>query len=475
MSVRPADRAEFDLTVPVLIVGAGACGLTAALAAHEAGAEVLVLERDATPSGSTALSSGMIPACETAVQRAAGVDDSVALMAGDIRAKAHGDADPLLVDAACRESGPAVDWLTETHAVALTLVDGFRYPGHSVLRMHAPPSRTGAELMGALLTAAERAGIDIVTNAHVTDLYADGDGRVRGIRLERPDGSREDIGCAALVLACNGFGGNRDMVRRYIPEMAEAEYFGHPGNQGDAVLWGAALGAATAGMAAYQGHGSVATPHGILLTWALMMEGGIQVNTDGRRFSNEHDGYSEQAVRVLDQPGGIAWAVFDDRLLALGRQFEDFRQAEAAGAIRSGSDVAALADATGLPADALAATLDEVAALAAGDGIDRFGRDFTTAPALRPPYHAVKVTGALFHTQGGLKIDGRTRVLRPDGTALPNLFAGGGAACGVSGNDVAGYLSGNGLLTAVTLGRIAGRMAAALVARSGTHSTGEAR
>ena len=72
----------------------------------------------------------------------------------------------------------------------------------------------------------------------------------------------------------------------------------------------------------------------------------------------------------------------------------------------------------------------------------------------------VKVTGALFHTQGGLAIDGVGRVRRKDGTLLPNLFAAGGAAAGVSGSSAAGYLSGNGLLTATVLGRLAGQAAA---------------
>jgi fumarate reductase flavoprotein subunit len=68
----------------------------------------------------------------------------------------------------------------------------------------------------------------------------------------------------------------------------------------------------------------------------------------------------------------------------------------------------------------------------------------------------VKVTGTLFHTQGGLEIDERARVLDRAGKPLPRLFAGGGAACGISGPNAAGYLSGNGLLSAITLGRIAG-------------------
>lgn len=75
------------------------------------------------------------------------------------------------------------------------------------------------------------------------------------------------------------------------------------------------------------------------------------------------------------------------------------------------------------------------------------------------PYYAVKVTGALFHTQGGLDIDAHCRVLRPDGKPFPNLLAAGGAARGVSGNAVWGYLSGNGLLSAVAGGYLAAKTA----------------
>ena len=72
------------------------------------------------------------------------------------------------------------------------------------------------------------------------------------------------------------------------------------------------------------------------------------------------------------------------------------------------------------------------------------------------------MTGALFHTQGGLAIDAIGRVKRKAGTMFPNLFAAGGAAAGVSGTTAAGYLSGNGLLTATVLGRFTGQAAAAV-------------
>ena len=396
----------------------------------------------------------------TRYQRAAGVDDSPARMAADILAKNHHGADSRAVDAVCRASAPTLEWLDDSHGIRFQLVEGFLYPGHSALRMHALAEKTGAALIGALAGACARSGIDILGSAHVVDLFADRARRVRGVRFARPDASLEEAGCDALVLACSGFGGNREMVKRYLPEIAGALYFGHVGNQGDAVAWGTALGAAFADMSAYQGHGSVATPHGVLITWALMMEGAIQVNCRGERFSNEQQGYSEQCLPVLAQPGGCAWNLYDERLHQLGMQFPDYRQADALGAIRRANDVAGLAQATGLPRDALQHTLAECSRYAAGLVSDQFGRDFRAQPTLVPPYYAVKVTGALFHTQGGLAIDEQARVLDREGRPLPNLFAGGGAARGLSGSQVWGYLSGNGLLSAVVLGALAGRAAA---------------
>jgi fumarate reductase flavoprotein subunit len=211
----------------------------------------------------------------------------------------------------------------------------------------------------------------------------------------------------------------------------------------------------------------VAHPHGILITWATMMEGGFQVNAQGRRFSDETHGYSEQAAVVLAQPDGVVFSIFDARIAGVARQFEDFRSAEAQGAVLVADTVEALAALIKLPPDALVGTFAHIERCRRERTPDGFGRDWSDTAALEPAYHAVKVTGALFHTQGGLAVDATARVLRPDGTRLPNLFAAGGAARGVSGPKASGYLSGNGLLTAVTLGRAAGRAAAALASGRG--------
>ena len=216
--------------------------------------------------------------------------------------------------------------------------------------MHGLPSRTGQELIDRLRQVAEANDIVILTRNVVDRLLADASCHIRGVDISHQDGTRESIGCDALILACNGYGGNPELIRRFIPEMADALYFGHPGNRGDAVIWGDALGAQLSHLGAYQGHGSVATPHNILISWAVIMQGGIQVNREGRRFCDETHGYSEQAAEVLRQPGRFVWDVFDARIAEVARQFEDFRTAERAGAVVTADTIADLAKAMQVPA-----------------------------------------------------------------------------------------------------------------------------
>ena len=452
---------EFEAAVEVAVIGAGACGLTAALAARDAGREVIVLERDARPWGSTSMSLGAACAVGSRAQREAGVEDSVDTFVADVMAKTEGRADPVLARAVGRASGPTIDWLTERHAVPLQLDFKWTGLGHSKPRLHLPPGRNGEELLGLLQNACGRAGAEITTGARVTDLYADADDRVLGLRIERPDGAVEQLGCGAVVLATCGYGGNHAMVARHIPEMANAKYFGHEGNQGDGILWGEALGAALGDMTAYQGLGTLADPQQIVVPHPLLIEGGFLANAEGRRFTHELANISGMCVPVLAQPGGIAWVVFDaERHEACVVHSVEQRQLVEVGALRRGADWAELEHACRVPAGSFAAENAAIDAARSPGAHDRFGRSFAGLAPLTPPFYAVRVTGALFHTQGGLQVDENARVLRPDGRALPNLSAGGGAARSISGPAVTGYLPGMGLCMAITLGRLAGESAA---------------
>lgn len=458
---------SFEYTVPVVVVGAGACGLTAALAAQDAGSEVLVLERDKRPWGSTSMSLGAMCAAASAEHQSHGLSDSAERFVQDVMEKTAGRADPLLARVVGLQSGPAVDWLTTRHQVPMLLDFKWTGLGHSVPRLHIPPGRSGESLLALLGAACERADIQVMTEARVQDLHADADDRIRGVRIARPDGSVEDLGVEALVLASCGFGGNRAMVAQHIPEMTRARYFGHEGNEGDAMLWGQELGAQLADMTAYQGLGTLADPQQVIVPHPLMIEGGFLVNVRGERFTHELANISGMCVPVLEQPQGLAWVIFDARLNAACLEHSvEQRQLAEVGAIRQAGSWAELERLCSLPAGSLERENEQINAARAAGRPDRLARSFEGLAPLEPPYCALRVTGAIFHTQGGLVVDEQARVLRPDGSKLPNLFAGGGAARSISGPEVTGYLPGMGLCMAITLGRLAGDAAARMALAS---------
>lgn len=454
-------KAKFEATVPVVVVGAGGAGAMAALAARNAGVDVLMLDRDPTPGGATARSSGMIPAAGSAAQASAGVSDSPQRFADDIQTKANGSADPVLVEAFTRQSAEVLDWLTREYGIRFELVEGLP-PGHTVRRMHALADRGGPTLLSTLHSAIRDAGVQMKAGALVTDLVVDRSQRVLGLRYERAGGKAGYVGCGAVVLASSGFAGNSALVAEHLPDVRALPFAGHDGSQGDALRWGLELGAAAADLDGFLAHGSIVLAQRLPLPWSLMTDGAIQVNRDGERFVNEHEGYSESALFVLAQPGGVAFNVYDARVHEVGLTMPNYTAAVEAGFVKRGMALRDLAEQLGIRVEGLEETVALVNALAFDDDADDFGRRFQASQMLLGPYYGVQVNAALLGTEGGLAIDAAGRVVRADGTKLPNLLAAGAAARGVSGDAGGGYLEGNGLLAAFVGGFNAGRAAAQL-------------
>ncbi|MGB2818265.1 MAG: FAD-dependent oxidoreductase [Burkholderiaceae bacterium] len=457
-------KAKFEATVAVVVVGAGGAGAMAGLAARRAGATVLVLDRDASPGGATARSSGMLPAAGSAAQAAADVVDTPARYAQDIQAKANGSADPALVETYTKQSAEVLDWLTREYGIRFELVEGLA-PGHSARRMHALADRGGTTLLSALYSALGAAGAQMKSGARVTDLVVDDARRVLGVRYERASGRAGYVGCGALVLASSGFAANQDLVSEFLPDVRALPFAGHDGSQGDALAWGRELGAATADLDGFLAHGSMVLAPRLPLPWSLMTEGAIQVNRDGERFVNEHEGYSESALFVLAQPEAAAFNIYDARVHEVGLTMPNYAAAVDAGFVKRGVALRDLADQLGIRREGLEETVALVNALAFDDAADDFGRQFRATQMLLGPHYGVRVDAALLGTEGGLVIDPAGRVIRDNGDGpFPNLLAAGAAARGVSGDAGGGYLEGNGLLTAFVGGFNAGRTAAQIAA-----------
>lgn len=448
------------IDVDLVVAGAGG-GLCGALRAAALGLRVLVVE--ANPhflrGNNTSMSTAMVPGAGSRFQRMSGVDDSPARFLADIDAKTHGTADPAVAAALAGVSAELVEWLADHVGLPIELPTDFTYPGHSAPRVHTVPGRHGSALLGPLyerVRADEH--IDVLVPASLTAVRPDGDTLTAVVRT--PDGATEEISTGAVLLATNGYGANPELVGRHAPEIAAADYHGSEYSRGDALRIGAELGAATGFLDAYQGHAGLSSAARTLVTWTTVMHGAVLVDTRGHRFGDETVGYSEYAAGLAARPGAAGWLVFDQRIHDASLRFDDYRHVVASGAVRMADSVEGLAARLDVPRAALAGELTEANAVASGTlPTDRFGRkDF--GPGLGRPLCAVRVVPALFHTQGGLRVDGHARVVRHDGSPIPGLYACGGAAIGISGHGAAGYLAGNGLLPALGLAYLAARDAA---------------
>ena len=455
-----------SIDVDVLIAGAGAGGLAAALSARGAGAAPVIVEASPNARGSctTAMSTGLVPGAGTPQQRAVGVEDGPDLFARDLVTRTRGTADAGTVETLSRTSAEVVRWLGDLAGEPLRLADDAVYPGHSRPRLHALPDRSGTALLGLLRNATEHLGIPIEAPLRLGRVVDDGDRLL--VDVMRPDGAVEEVRVGAVVLATGGFVQDPRRRAQHLPAFAGTRYFGGDGNTGTALDVADTLGLAVDALGSYSAHGSYATRHGVLVTWTAVMAGGFIIDADGLRFADETMGYSGFAEHFARRPSPHGHLVLDRIALARCEGFPELRTVVAHGGVRWCEDVAGLAAATSAPQVALARTLGEVTSAAAGIAPDPHGRShWDHAPGW--PLGVIPVEPVISISQGGILVDDAARARRC-GTAAPHprVLAVGGAATGLSGVSGDGYLAGNGLLLALGLGLLGGRAAAAVTGAS---------
>jgi fumarate reductase flavoprotein subunit len=449
--------------VDIGIVGAGACGLAAAHACAADDVRVVVWERARVAGGASATGDGMIAAAGTRLQRAAGIDDSPEDFYGDIMARNGGTSDADLTRHLCNTSANLIEWLVDSHRVDLELVRQTRDPGHRRPRLHAPASRSGQALIDGLLASSHRRGLEIRLATPVLQLWFTAEGAVAGVQLRLPKKSPTNVRCAALILANGGFAADSTLLAEHCHAAAGLTYAGAPTSTGAALRWGMEIGAAARDLAAYHAHPAVAVGSNLPVPWTLIGNGAIIVNQRGERFADETMNPGALVQPVLEQPGRLAYVILDARILhVVSAEDPHFATHVAARVLRRADDLAGLAAQFQIDAAGLTATVQAYNDTAGSAG-DVRGPSESRAP-LAPPFYAIRVSPALLATQGGLRIDTAARVLRPDGTPFPGLYAGGGSAVGLSGAAAEGYLLGTDLLCALGWGRVAGEHAARTVA-----------
>ena len=428
----------------VIVIGAGGCGLMAALVAAKNGAQVLLLEKTEKAGGGTAFSSRGIRAAGSRCQRQAKIADSPELYAQDILRRNSNESDAALTKHLTATSGRVADFLTDAAGVEFHLGE---FPfGHSAQRSHS--WKEDKTITDFLFEAVEREkNIQVRFSTAVLSLSQEANGAVTGIVTE--DGGFTG---RKVILASGGFGASPELLSQYIPKAVDIPFPGHHGSTGDGIKMGLAAGAATENMGAFQPYPAYIGPGKRAVSPEVALSGGIMVDLGGTRFVDETKYPGGLGIKMLDLPGKQAYEIFDERIYRLHVDIPGSRSLRSfvdAGLLKAGRNEEELAEKLGIDAPGLRQTIQDYNR-AAGGGKDAFGR--TLAEPFSAPLYGIKVTVALYHTQGGLKVNPDGQVLRPDGSIIPNLYAGGGVATGVSGKGLEGYLPGNGLLASLGLG-----------------------
>jgi 3-oxo-5alpha-steroid 4-dehydrogenase len=471
-----ADVKSWDITTDVLVVGSGAGGISAAIEASAAGAEVLVIESLPKFGGSSAMSGGVIYAGGgTALQRALGVEDSPEEMYNFIVGAGGSDSPLKKIELYCERSAEHFDWLFDqgvpyqikfSAAKGLPMGDESLYfsgneqawpsreSARAAPRGHVPgvPGMNGGRvLMETLFSRAKAASVRMLASTAAERLVVESDGVVAGL-VASADGQRKHIRARrGVVLACGGFIHNRDMLRQYAPQLYDCSVpWGNVGDRGDGINMGIAVGAAALRMHAGFAVARLYPPDNVL--------SGIVVNSTGQRFISEESYHGVLGDSIAYHQGGKAWLITDQRSAYPSKQ-DNFL------AVAEGNTIGDVADQLSFPRGALQNTVAYYNRNA-GNGVDPLFHKSASylRPLQGPPYKAwdISVDQAFFaaHTLGGLHTRLSGQVVNSFGQDIPGLFAAGRNSAGL---PTAPYIaSGLSVGDCTFFGREAGKAVAAL-------------
>ncbi len=451
----PADQDTVENNdYDVVIVGAGGAGLSAAIATHDAGVEnVVVLEKMGVNGGNTNYSSSGMNASETKFQKEQGIDDSTDLFIQETLDGGHNTGDEELVTFMCENSAEAIDWLD---GLGITLDNIGQTGGMSVKRCHRPTdgSAVGTTLVPGLVAAAEERGIPIRNLCEVTELVTN-DGAVVGVVAD--DNNTPTVyNAKAVILAAGGLGSNPEMIAQYRPDLKDFVSTNQPGATGDGYRLAEDVGAELVQMDQIQIHPTVEQTTHSLVAEGIRGSGAILVNVEGKRFFDEMSTRDKVSAAELAQPNGDVWCVFDQQVYDANKSVAKL---EKQGLVTKADSVAALAEAIGVDAAALEATVAAYNAVAGG-AADEFGRTQGCIVFADGPMYAIKVAPGIHHEMGGIKINVNNEALDADGNAIPGLYAAGEVTGGIHGNN---RIGGNAVCDIEVFGKNVGEVVASRV------------
>lgn len=471
----------------IVVVGGGTAGMACAIAAGEAGAQVVVVEKTDDVGGTLYLSSGQLSGAGSRRQRARGIEDSPDRHFEDVMRLSRGTADPVVVRKAVQEAPQTIDWLEELgfEFDPSTPVLYYGHEPYSVARTYWGPEG-GRSILKAIRPAFDEqvnAGrVKLLLGHRATELLCK-DGQVVGVRAEEARGHVEVRG-SSTVLTTGGYGANHEFFAAHTPQAVRLISACRRSSTGDGIIMALAVGArlwgtehhlpTVAGIEPQPGSGYTGEPPQFAnLNPNVWPARAIHVNERGERFLAEDDRSPDRRERaLLKQPGQRVWVVFDDASLADGRSFHRDLSADQVRKLADygiyafrGRDVPALARRAGIDPDGLERTAQAWNA-AVQSGHDPLGVRQPGPPLDTPPYYAFLLNAVVVSTFGGLAVDEHLRVLDESGRTIPGLYAA-GEALGTSATNGDSFCGGMLATPALSFGRILGRT----LAQAGTPAT----
>lgn len=447
----------------VIVVGGGLAGMSAALSAVEAGAHVIIVEKEKRVGGNSGKATSGINGAGTAVQKSLGVEDSEELFIEDTMVSGQGRSTKELVKKLVEDSADAVAFL-QRKGVPLAVVS--RCGGHSRERTHRcadrpgqAPTPVGWDIVSTLKKAIEESdAIEVLAEARMTALTGDALA-VTGVEVTIGEEEKQIRG-DAVILTTGGYAGDHnEVLGSHRPDLVKLPTTNGPWATGDGLQAATEMGAKLVDMDQIQVHPTglldASNPHAgsvLLGPEALRASGGILVNGGGKRFVDELKRRDQVTAAIREQGtflsrtfpgfedsgevGPVAYLVMDSAAVAeFGPTlFSFYRSRRLFHSVSGASD---LAEVIGCAEESLTGTL---ANLSLADNL-----------------FVGVVVPAVHYTMGGIAIDSLGRVLGTDNQPIGGFFAAGEVTGGVHG---ANRLAGNSLLECVVFGREAGRNAA---------------
>jgi fumarate reductase flavoprotein subunit len=484
MSSRESEKSS--LKADLAIIGGGGAGLAAAVAAAEKGAKnIILLEKRGAIGGNTAMSSGLFAAGSPAQKRAA-IDARREVFFKILVEFAHWKVNPRIVRAFIDKSADTIRWL-EDKGLAF---DVFPMYPNQIATWHQARGNRGAEMVKVLAEQCQKLGVKVLTSTSARKILTGTKGKVTRVIAES-EGKEFTITAKGVIIATGGYGGNKELLKKYCPAYRDNMLCDGLPHLGDGLLMAMEIGAATEGLGLLLMSGPQ-IPNSIMLScgnppdvksaplMAIALEPNtVWVNKNGERFADEAVGYNHyvSANTVNRQPGNLCYTLLDQKIvktmeeeglvIGLGRtRFDqrtkmpglerELRALTKKGWVKISDFWDEIANWIGTDPEVLKATVDEYNDCCAQGYDSIFAKDRRyLVPLLTPPYYAIRSNSDFLDTIGGIKINERMEVIDTRDNPIPGLYAAGVVAGGWQGDTYCVILSGAASGFAVNSGRIA--------------------